>query len=118
MLIVLAASKERMKATELAQALETTIGFVPQVAAPLIAHGWVQSNPGPTGGYQIIMSLDSISVLEVLEAVEGPVDTGRCVVERRQYALRTACALHAAWSRARDRMVSELARTPLSLVNF
>ena len=33
------------KAAELAEALGTTTGFVPQVLGPLVKAGWVASNP-------------------------------------------------------------------------
>jgi Rrf2 family protein len=110
----LAASGARTKSADLATALGTTAGMVPQVVGPLVSNGWVLSNPGPTGGYELATPLHRVSVLDVVEAVEGPVEDGRCVVAGRRCAAREPCALHDAWSRARARMTSELADTPLS----
>ena len=50
-LLLLADADGRCKAGELARRLETTVGFVPQVVAPLVQRGWVRSDPGPRGGY-------------------------------------------------------------------
>jgi Rrf2 family protein len=102
-----------MKAAELAEMLGTTPGFLSQVVAPLIARGWMRSDPGPTGGYSALASADRASVLDVIEAVEGPTDTARCVLEGRPCENEEPCALHSVWSRARSQMTDELARTAL-----
>ncbi len=82
-LLELGAADSRAKAADLAARLGTTPGFLSQVIAPLVAQGWVRSEPGPTGGYRAMVSLDHLSLRDVIEAVEGPTDTGRCVLEDR-----------------------------------
>jgi Rrf2 family transcriptional regulator, iron-sulfur cluster assembly transcription factor len=113
-LVALAAAGRRMKSAELAADVGTTPGFVPQVVAPLVARGWIRSDPGPTGGYVLTGSLRGITVLDVIEAVEGPTDTGQCVLEDRACATGGQCALHLPWSRARGHMLRELARTTIA----
>lgn len=103
-----------MKAPALADVLGTTPGFVPQVVGPLVKAGWVRSDPGPTGGYTLRVSLDSINVLQVVEEVDGVVDTGRCVVETRACNSAAPCMMHIAWSRARGELVRVLGDMPLS----
>src|SRR5438067_2141922 len=61
-LAVLAAADRRLKAGEVAEALGTTTGFVPQVLAPLIRRSWVDSAPGPTGGYALTAELRDLAV--------------------------------------------------------
>lgn len=82
--------------------------------APLVARGWVQSGPGPAGGYLAAIDLGEINVLEVIEAVEGPTDSGQCVLEERTCLRSGPCALHEPWSRARSQLLAELAVTSLS----
>ncbi|MEZ5143301.1 MAG: Rrf2 family transcriptional regulator [Acidimicrobiales bacterium] len=115
-LVLLGRSRARRKAGELAEALDTTSGFVPQVLAPLVERGWVRSEPGPRGGYISTVALGSVTVLDVVEAVDGPTDVGRCVVEGRPCAATSPCALHDAWSRARAALLDELAATSLDRV--
>ena len=55
----------------------TTKGFLTQAMTPLVPQGWVRSDPGPTGGYVAVFDPAELTVLEVIEAVEGPDDTGR-----------------------------------------
>lgn len=113
-LLVLGEAGQRRKSRDLAHDLGTTPGFLTQVMAPLVGRRWVRSEPGPAGGYRAVVDLGAINVLEVIEAVEGPVDTEHCVLEDRTCKSAGACALHQPWSRARTQLLAELAATPLS----
>lgn len=109
--LVVLGDGRRRKSAELAAALDTTAGFVPQVLGPLLERGWVRSDPGPTGGYSLVVDTGSLSVLEVIEAVDGPTDTGRCVVADRACGGQRPCALHHAWAEARHALLDELGGT-------
>ena len=102
----------RRKASELAGQLDTTPGFLAQVMTPLVRAGWVGSVPGPTGGY--VATTSDVSVLQVIEAVDGPTSTGRCVVADAPCDGRTPCVLHAAWKAARAALTDTLAATPVA----
>jgi Rrf2 family protein len=107
-LLVIAGTGDRVKADALAAELDTTAGFVPQVVGPLVKRGWVRSDPGPRGGYTAAVALDGVSVLDVIETVDGPTDAGRCVVADDPCGRAPHCALHTAWARAREELVSNL----------
>ena len=99
----------RTKGPDLAASIGTTPGFVSQVVTPLVKAGWVRSDPGPTGGYSLIVELADVSVLAVIEAVEGVTETGECVLADQPCDQTDSCALHVPWQRARDRLLRELA---------
>lgn len=111
---LLEAAGERVKASALARAVGSTPGFVPQVLGPLVKRGWVRSEPGPSGGYSLVVSLGTVSVLDVVEAIDGPTDAGRCVVADRRCASGPLCAMHVAWSRARAELTASLASTTIA----
>ncbi len=104
----------RMKGPVLAEAVGSTSGFVSQVLNPLVRQGWVRSDPGPTGGYSLAVDLDSISVLAVIEAIEGPTDSGRCVLADRPCNETGTCALHVPWLRARAQLLGALDTTSVA----
>jgi Rrf2 family protein len=103
----------RMKGSELADKVCSTAGFMPQVLAPLVQMGWVRSDPGPTGGYVLRIDLDSVTMLELIEAVEGPTDRGQCVLDGGRCSDVGHCAIHDSWNRARDQLLADLATTTL-----
>lgn len=102
----------RAKAAELATALDTSTGFLQQAMKPAVTAGWVESVVGPTGGYALTTTAQAISVLDVVEASEGPVENGRCVLAAAACPSPTPCALHDAWVGARAALVGVLAATP------
>lgn len=103
----------RLKAVELAEELDATPSFIPQVMSPLVRARWVRSEPGPTGGYALTVDLGAVSVLQVIEAVEGPTELERCVIADRPCDEHGPCALHEAWSAARGALLTRLAATPV-----
>ena len=111
---VLAEASERVKGPALAEAVGSTSGFVSQVVNPLVQHGWVRSDPGPSGGYSLNADLASVSVLDVIEAIEGPTDSGRCVLADRPCNESGTCALHVPWLRARAQLRRELHATSVA----
>lgn len=109
----LAAAGDRLKGPELAEIVGATPGFLGQAMTPLVRAGWVRSDPGPTGGYSLAGPLDDLSVLAVVEAVEGPTDSGRCVLVDGPCAGHGTCALHEPWLRARTLLLAELDASPV-----
>jgi Rrf2 family protein len=106
----------RMKSPDLARATGSTPAFMAQIMAPLVRRGWVTSVPGPNGGYELLESLSRVSMLQVIEAIEGPTITGRCVLREGPCPSDELCALHDAWLPAREALMERLARTPVALV--
>lgn len=108
------ADGRRWRAADIAAAVGSTTHYVARIAAPLTQAGWLRSTPGPTGGHELVVELGEVSVLELIEAVEGPTDSGRCALADRPCPNPEPCALHDAWMPARDALTARLASTPLS----
>lgn len=106
---------DRVKARDLAEAIDTTPTFLTQVMAPLVRAGWIRSDRGPTGGYELATPLAEISMLDLLEATEGAFDRNRCALRGGPCADGDVCALHDAWVPARDSLLSRLAATSVAV---
>jgi Rrf2 family protein len=55
--------------------------FLLQILRNLVTHGILRSTRGVDGGYSLVKSPDNISLLEVIEAIEGPYDTESSAAE-------------------------------------
>ena len=106
----LAGHGRSMAGRDLARATHVSAAHLSQCLAPLIEAGWVVSRPGPDGGYALAYRLRRLSVLQVVETMEGPIDQGGCVVRQRQCDASNPCALHDVWAQARSAMAARLAR--------
>jgi Rrf2 family protein len=47
--------------------------FLLKVLKPLVDHNILRSIKGPNGGYRLARSPNDISILEILEAIDGPI---------------------------------------------
>jgi Rrf2 family protein len=55
--------------------------FLLQILRNLVTHGILRSTRGVDGGYSLVRPADEVSLLEVIEAIEGPLDTVDPVAE-------------------------------------
>jgi Rrf2 family protein len=101
-------SEDQLSGSALAERIETTSPFLPQVLGPLVKAGWVESQPGPGGGYRLAVSLSDVSLLAVIETVEGPTETGQCVLRDGPCPGTESCAVHEAWQSARADLKAHL----------
>lgn len=55
--------------------------FLLQILRNLVTHGILRSTRGVDGGYSLVRAPTEISLLEVIEAIEGPLNTGEPLEE-------------------------------------
>jgi Rrf2 family protein len=110
----LCVEERRVAGAVLADALETTRQYLPQIMNPLVKAKWVESTPGPHGGYQLLTELEDISVLQLIEVMEGPTSNGTCVLTHEVCTGQEPCALHGAWKHARRALERELGQLSLA----
>jgi len=98
----------RMKRALLADQLGTSPDFLARIIGPLVHRGWVVSETGPAGGYQLDPSVRSLSVYDLIDTVEGVPGDDQCVLRGGPCDPADRCALHDPWSRARKALTAEL----------
>ena len=99
----------RVPGSRIADAVGTSMPFLSQVLTPLVSERWIDSRTGPTGGYELTDSGRAMTLLELVEAVEGPIIDGRCVLEDSKCDANDPCALHRMWAQARTALMDSLA---------
>lgn len=100
----------RRKARQIATVMDIPVRYLPQLLAPLVHRGLLVATAGPEGGYALARDPATITVLEVIEAAEGPLESPRCVLRGGPCDWDETCPLHETWVRARDALAVELAR--------
>jgi len=70
---------ERADARTISRGTAVTLRFALKILRKLAGCGIVESHVGAGGGYSLAMRPDQISLLSVIEAVEGPVRINRCL---------------------------------------
>lgn len=88
--------------------------YLAKIITTLARHGLLLARRGVRGGNVLARPPGAITLLEVVEAVEGPDWLGPCLLGLDECRDRTACPTHAFWQRAREEIRAELAHTTLA----
>jgi Rrf2 family protein len=88
--------------------------FLGKIFQGLSRAGIVKSARGSGGGFSLLRTPDTISVLEVIEAVEGPIAFQRCLEPESDCTHQGGCALCGLFSEAQDRVKEVFGRTSVA----
>jgi Rrf2 family protein len=105
------ARHERISARELADRQALSPSFVGKIVSALARAGILETHRGASGGVQLGRPADAISVLEVVEAVQGPVRLNRCVRTPPACELADSCALSPVIHAAQDALTTAFSVT-------
>jgi len=93
----------------IAEEMAIPVRFLPQVMGDLAAAGLVEATTGRAGGYRLARPADAISILDVVEAVEGDSRRRTCVLRAGPCGLDGFCDVHDVFFAAQDAMLNTLA---------
>lgn len=99
---------------DLATTLHLPREFLAKILKVLTASGVVRSSRGARGGYQLARPPREISFLEVIEAVEGPVQLNVCLDHKDRCDVSAGCTMYHVWKAGQDRMLEVYRRTSLA----
>lgn len=114
-LSVLAARPDAvLSAPELAERSGLEAPTVAKVLKPLAAAGLVEGFRGANGGYRLARPPDSISVVEIVEAMEGPLAMTECSIPNGACTIEHSCGVRGNWRRINDVVAEALAGISLT----
>lgn len=103
-----------LSARRISGAMDIPVRFLPQVLADLQRAGLVEATPGRSGGYRIARDPVSISLLEVIEAVEGDGRRQTCVLRGGPCGLDGTCDVHDVFFAGQEAIRSTFAAATLA----
>jgi Rrf2 family protein len=110
-----AADGERLSVRRIAADQRVPGRFLPQVMRDLVRAGVVEGTVGRSGGYRLAKPSAGISLLDVVEAVEGDSRRRVCILRDGPCALDGVCDVHAVFAAAQDDMIGRLRTTTLAM---
>ncbi|MFH1136045.1 MAG: Rrf2 family transcriptional regulator [Pseudomonadota bacterium] len=97
----------------IADRMDIPYHFLGKIGPKLAASGLLDIMQGPKGGYRLRRPAGQITLLDVVEAVEGEIHLNDCVVKPGVCGRAGFCPVHKAWGEARETL-----RRSLSSANF
>lgn len=116
-MIALAGDAGLLSARTIAAEMAIPPRFLPQVMADLVRAGLVEGVTGRSGGYRLSVAASEISLLTIVEAVEGTSRRETCVLRGGPCGRDGTCAVHAAFCSAEEAMIGELDSVTLAAVS-
>lgn len=99
----------RLSLPQLAKATGSPESFLSKVLQALCRAGLIESRRGQNGGFAILPRGRQASMLEVIEAIDGPICLNACLISGLSCDRKTWCPAHPVWIRAQQAMVGVLA---------
>jgi Rrf2 family protein len=90
---------------EIARQMMVPEDFLAKILKTLVDGGLVRSTRGPHGGYALAKPSSDVSVLDVIEAVEGPVAINVCLDGEDPCGKAAACTMVDVWKRGQEKML-------------
>jgi len=82
--------------------------FLRKLFKPLVQNNIISSTRGVSGGVCLSRKPEDITVLEVVEALEGPLALNECLIEDNTCEFLQECGMHDVWVEAQSAMAKVL----------
>lgn len=89
---------------EIARNMDTPKSFLAKILQKLARANIVKSYRGVKGGFQLARKPKEINLLEVIEAIQGPVVMNICALDKKMCRLSGTCTIHPVWIEVRKQV--------------
>ena len=102
---------QRASTSQIAEEKQIPPSFLAKIVSQLSVAGLLQTSRGARGGVTLARSAAEISLLDVVEAIDGPILLNECVGESGMCAFNEICPMKPVWCDAQQELVKRLGRT-------
>jgi len=90
--------------------------FLAKILQQLARKGFLKSSKGPTGGFSLARPASEISLLHIVDAVDGIQDYERCLGGMTECNDDAPCGMHDSWKHMRRQILAYLEETSIAAV--
>ena len=85
--------------------------FLAKILQQLARQGFLRSSKGPTGGFTLRYPASDITLLQIVESIDGLSDYQRCIGGMTECNDQMRCGMHDSWKALRSRIIEYLEGT-------
>jgi Rrf2 family protein len=97
-----------VRQSELSNATAVSGHFLSKVLQQLVRARLIQSQRGSRGGYALAVAAESVTLLDVVQAMEGAVRLNQCIEKGLSCERKLWCPAHEVWAEAQAAIVQVL----------
>src|ERR1043165_6729260 len=102
---------ERTATSAVAKEQNIPPSFLAKIISQLSIAGLLHTSRGARGGVTLARDPKDITLLEVVEAIDGPIQLNECVGSEGACTFDGDCPIRSVWSEAQEDLVSRLKQT-------
>jgi len=91
---------EAVRASEISKRQNISLNYIGQIFLKLKRAGLIKSHRGRSGGYVLSSPPEDVTLLSIIEAVEGPISLVTCSGNDKECAFMDSCVTHDIWVEA------------------
>lgn len=116
LMIALASENDNkpIPSARLAESLQIPLPFLHQIGHMLMQAGLIKASPGPRGGLRLAQPAENISVLKIVETLEGNICMNDCLECGSTCPRQETCTARPVWGRLQENIADYLANVRLS----
>ncbi len=99
---------------QIAQEEEIPTHFLAKILQQLARKGLLRSSKGPTGGFTLRRKPSEVSLMSIVEALDGLGDYEKCASGMAQCNDEMPCGMHDSWKQLRSRIIDYLKGTSIA----
>ncbi len=96
---------------QIARKQQVPPSFLAKIVSQLSVAGLLHTSRGARGGVSLARDPHDISLLEVIEVIDGPIALNECVIDPNVCTYRDDCPVHRIWCEAQEFLVNRLKST-------
>ena len=102
---------QRSATSTVAQEMKIPPSFLAKIISQLSIAGLLHTSRGARGGVTLARDAKEISLLDVVEAIDGPILLNECVGDPADCEFSDDCLVHPIWVEAQETLVKQLRET-------
>ena len=106
-----AGNTERSATSAIAKEQNIPPSFLAKIISQLSIAGLLHTSRGARGGVTLAREPKEITLLEVVEAIDGPIQLNECVANDGVCSFEENCPIRSVWCNAQDELVGRLRTT-------
>ncbi len=102
---------QRAATNQIADTQKIPPSFLAKIISQLSIAGLIHTSRGARGGVRLARPANQINLLEVVEAIDGPIALNECTLKADVCTFGDHCPIHDVWCEAQSELVKRLRTT-------
>ena len=107
-------SDRRISVTEIADVMHIPKSFLAKLLQRLVKNHILLSSRGVNGGFELAKKASAITLLDVMEAMQGPAAINVCAIDSGRCEHEYTCTVHPVWVEIRREVEKKLAKKTIA----